>query len=83
MDESLSCGKGEQADVLVTIPSAHNEMFATESEPFDGDAPSHVVVADHISEGEHVLSTLNVEQTDSVQEENIACATSDSPFPSI
>ena len=114
--ENLSCDKGAQTDVLVTIddvisdedsglhipkdplsgtgsahngissnsvaPSAHDEMCATESETFYGDAPSHVVVDDHMNESEHVVSKINREQTDFVQEESIACATSDPPFPS-
>ena len=88
--ENLSCDKGEQTDVLVTIndvindedtslhipkdplsgtgsahngisinsvaPSAHDEMCATESEIFYGDAPSHVVVDDHMNESEHAVS---------------------------
>ena len=63
-------------------PSAHEETCATESEPFDGDVPSHVVVDSHMSVSEHVVSIVNMEQTDSVQEKSIACATSDPPFPS-
>ena len=63
-------------------PSAHYEMCATESEISDGDAPSHVVVDGHMNESQHVLSTINIQQTDFVQEESIACATSDPPFPS-
>ena len=62
-------------------PSAHDKMCATESEISDGDAPSHVVVDDHMNESEHV-STINIEQTDFIQEESIACATSDPLFPS-
>ena len=57
-------------------------MCATESEIFYGDAPSYVVVDDHMNESEHVVSKINREQTDFVQEESIACATSDPPFPS-
>ena len=56
-------------------------MCATESEISDGDAPSHVVVDDHMNESEHVVSTINIEQTDFVQEESIACATSDPLLP--
>ena len=64
-------------------PSAHDEMCATESEIFYGDAPSlYVVVDNHMNESEHVVSKINREQTDFVQEESIACATSDLPFPS-
>ena len=63
-------------------PSAHEEMCAAESEPFDGNAPSHVVVDDHVNESEHVISIVNTKQTDSVQEESFVCVTSDSPFPS-
>ena len=114
--ENLSCDKGEQTDVLVTIddvindedtgfhipkdplsgagsahngisinsvaPSAHDEMCATESEIIYRDTPSHVVTYDHMNESEHVVSKINREQTDFVQEESIACATSDPPFPS-
>ena len=91
--ENLSCDKGAQTDVLVTIddvindedtglhipkdplsgtgsahdgissnsvaPSAHDEMCATESEIFYGDAPSHVVADDHVNESEHVVSKIN------------------------
>ena len=95
VDESLSCDKGEQTDVLVMIindedtglhvpedplsgtgsahngisinslaPYAHDEMCATESKISDGDAPSPVVVDDHMNESEHVISTINIEQTD-------------------
>ena len=53
-----------------------------ELEPFDGDALVHVVVADHMNEGEQTISTINLQQTDSVQEESIACATIDPPVPS-
>ena len=101
VDESLSCDKREQTDVLVMIdgvindedtglhvpedslsgtrsahngipinsvaPSAYDEMCATESEISDGDAPSHVVVDDHMNESEHVVSTINIEQTNFVQ----------------
>ena len=49
---------------------------------FYGDAPSHVVVDDHMNESKHVISKINREQTDFVQEESIACATSNTPFPS-
>ena len=114
--ESLSCNKGEQTDMLVTIddvindedtglhvpedpfsgtgsalngipinsvaPFAHDETCDTESEISDGDASSHVVVDDHMNETEHVISTINIEQTDFIQEESIACATSNPPFPS-
>ena len=116
VSENLSCDKGAQTDVLVTIddvindedsdlhipkdplsgsgsardgissnsvaPSAHDEMCATESDIFYGDAPSHVVVDDYMNESEHVISKINREQTDFVQEESIACATSSTPFPS-
>ena len=108
VDESLSCDKGEQTDVLVTAdgvinevdiglhvlsvtgsahngipinsvaPSAHDEICATESEISDGDAPNHLVVDDHMNESEHVVSTVNIKQTDFVQEESIA--TSDPLF---
>ena len=61
---------------------AHDEMCPTESEISYGDAPSHVVIDDHMNESEHVVSTINIEQTDFVQEESIACATSNPPFPS-
>ena len=57
-------------------------MCATESDIFYGDAPSHVVVDDHMNESEHVISKINREQTDFVQEESIACATSNTLFPS-
>ena len=63
-------------------PSAHVEMCATESENSYGDAPSHVVINDHMNKSEHVVSTINIEQTDFVQEERIACATSDPLFSS-
>ena len=63
-------------------PPAHDEMGATESEISIGDAPSYVVVDDHMNESEHVVSTIKIEQTDFVQEESIASATSDPPFPS-
>ena len=63
-------------------PSAHDEMYATESEISDGDARGHIVVDDHMNESEHVVSTITIEQTDFIQEESIACATSDPPFPS-
>ena len=35
-----------------------------------------------MNESECVVSPINIEQTDFVQEESIACATSDPPFPS-
>ena len=63
-------------------PSAYDEMYATESETSDEDAPTHVVADDHMNESEHVISTTTTEQTDFIQKENIACATSDPPFPS-
>ena len=49
---------------------------------FYGDAPSHVVIDNHMNESEHVVSKINREQTDFVQEESIACATSNPLFPS-
>ena len=63
-------------------PSAHDEMCATESEISYGDAPNHVVIDNHMNESQHVISTINIEETDFVQEESIACATSNPPFPS-
>ena len=54
----------------------------TQSEISDGDAPGHVVVDDHMNESEHVISTITIKQTDFIQEENIACVTSDPPFSS-
>ena len=62
--------------------SVYEQMCVTEPELFDGDAPSHVIVHNHMNESEHVVSTVSIEQTDSVQEESFACATSDPPFPS-
>ena len=52
--EDLLSGTGSaHTDIpvnAVALHSAHDEIFATESEPFDGDASSHVVVADHMNE---------------------------------
>ena len=51
--EDLLSGTGSAHNdipINAVAPSAHDELFAMESEPFDGDAPSHVVVADHMNE---------------------------------